>query len=154
IVFSGSSMLDLVKGSHDLSRRAKIYRLHGLSYREYVNFAFDLDLKPISFQEILTDPMTALRPLKNAERILPHFEEYLKIGYYPFVFEDVHSYYEKISRIIDKTIFEDIANYYNLKTPNLPYFKKLLTYLASIPPGDLNMHQLSKNLSIDQKTVE
>ncbi len=45
------------------------------------------------------------------------------MGYYPFVFEDPHSYYEKMSRVIDKTIFEDIANYYNLKTPNLQYFK-------------------------------
>lgn len=30
IVFSGSSMLDLVKGSYDLSRRAKLYHLEGL----------------------------------------------------------------------------------------------------------------------------
>ena len=56
--------------------------------------------------------------------------------------------------MIDKTIFEDIANYYNLKTPNLQYFKSLLTYLASIPPGDLSMHNLAKNLGIDHKTVE
>jgi uncharacterized protein len=41
-----------------------------------------------------------------------------------------------------------------LKTPNLHYFKRLLTYLASIPPGDLNMHNLAKNLGIDHKTVE
>ncbi len=33
IVFSGSSMLDLIEGSHDLSRRAKLYRLQGLSFR-------------------------------------------------------------------------------------------------------------------------
>jgi predicted AAA+ superfamily ATPase len=67
------------------------------------------------------------------DRILPYFEEDLKQGYYPFIFEDPNSYYEKISRVIGKTIFEDIANYYNLKTPNLQYFKKLLTYLASPP---------------------
>ena len=50
IVFSGSSMLDLIEGSHDLSRRAKLYRLHGLSFREYLNLALGLDLKPIPFQ--------------------------------------------------------------------------------------------------------
>ena len=92
--------------------------------------------------------------MKGVDRLLPHFEDYLKKGYYPFVFEDPHSYYEKVSRVIDKTVFEDIANYYNLKTPNLHYFKRLLTYLASIPPGDLNVHNLAKNLGIDQKTVE
>lgn len=154
IVFSGSSMLDLIEGSHDLSRRAKLYRLHGLSFREYLNFALDLHLQPIPFEEILKDPNSCLNQLKGVDRILPCFEDYLKMGYYPFVFEDPHSYYEKISRVIDKTVFEDIANYYNLKTPNLQYFKKLLSYLASIPPGDLNMNNLAKNLGIDHKTVE
>lgn len=154
IVFSGSSMLDLIEGSHDLSRRAKLYRLQGLSFREYLNFTLGLDLKPIAFQEMLENTHAALHPLKGVERILPHFEEYLQKGYYPFVFEDPNSYYEKVSRVIEKTIFEDIANYYNLKTPNLPYFKKLLSYLASIPPGELNMHNLAKNLGIDHKTVE
>src|ERR1700722_17420395 len=154
IVFSGSSMLDLIEGSHDLSRRAKLYRLHGLSFREYLNFALDLNLKPIPLSEILENTTASLGQLKGIERILPHFGDYLKKGYYPFVFEDPHSYHEKVSRVIDKTIFEDIANYCNLKTPNLHYFKRLLTYLASIPPGDLNMHNLAKSLGIDHKTVD
>lgn len=154
IVFSGSSMLDLVEGSHDLSRRAKLYRLHGLSFREYLNLTLGLDLKPIPLQEILENTKGSLSQLKDVERILPHFEDYLKRGYYPFVFEDPHSYYEKIFRVMDKTVFEDIANYYNLKTPNLHYFKRLLSYLASIPPGDVNMHNLAKSLEIDHKTVE
>ena len=154
IVFSGSSMLDLVKGSYDLSRRAKLYRLHGLSFREYLNFALDLNLESIPFLELIKKPVTFMNQLKEVKRLLPHFENYLRHGYYPFVFEDLHSYYEKVSRIIDKTIFEDIANYYSLKTPNLHYFKKILTFLASIPPGDLNIHNLAKNLGVDHKTAE
>jgi len=154
IVFSGSSMLDLIEGSHDLSRRAKLYRLHGLSFREYLNFTLDAHLESIAFQKILENTAEALNLVKGVDRILPHFEDYLKQGYYPFVFEDPHSYYEKVVRVIEKTVFEDIANYYSLKTPNLQYFKRLLTYLASIPPGDLNMHSLAKNLGIDHKTTE
>lgn len=154
IVFSGSSMLDLIEGSHDLSRRAKLYRLNGLSFREYLNLSLDLNLKPIPFQKILEDTTSSLIQLKTVDRVLPHFEDYIKKGYYPFVFEDPHSYYEKVSRVIDKSIFEDIANYYNLKTPNLHYFKRLLTYLASIPPGELNINNLAKSLGIDHKTVE
>lgn len=154
VVFSGSSMLDLVHGSYDLSRRAKLYRLHGLSFREYLNFELGVDLKPIEFEEILKDPHKALQQIKEVDRILPHFEQYLQKGYYPFVFENPEAYYEKVSRVIEKTVYEDIANYYNLKTPNLHYFKKLLAYLASIPPGDLNIHNLAKHLGIDHKTVE
>jgi predicted AAA+ superfamily ATPase len=36
IVFTGSSVLDILKGSADLSRRAIIYKLQGLSFREYL----------------------------------------------------------------------------------------------------------------------
>jgi predicted AAA+ superfamily ATPase len=151
IVFSGSSMLDLIGGSYDLSRRAKLYRLHGLSFREYLNFTLDLNLAPIPFEQILENPAACL---PSVDRIIPHFEEYLRTGYYPFAFEDPHSYYEKLKAMIDKTIFEDIANFYKLKTQNLPYFTKLLTYLASIPPGEVNIHNLAKHLGLDHKTVE
>lgn len=154
IIFSGSSMLDLIHGSHDLSRRAKLFRLNGLSFREYLNFSLDLELEPVDFNEILTNTKGALKKVNKIEKIFHHFHDYLKHGYYPFVFEDIHSYYEKVSRIIDKTVFEDIANYYNLKTINLQNFKKILTYQASIPPGELNINNLAKNLGLDHKTVE
>jgi uncharacterized protein len=36
VVFTGSSVLDILKGSADLSRRAIIYKLQGLSFREYL----------------------------------------------------------------------------------------------------------------------
>lgn len=149
VVFSGSSMLDLIGGSYDLSRRAKLYYLQGLSFREYLNFSQNLQLKPCSFEELLQGVENP-----NIPKILTHFETYLNQGYYPFVFEDPHSYHEKVSRIIEKTISEDIANYYNLKTSNLPYFKRILTYFASISPGEINIHNLSQNLGIDHKTVQ
>jgi len=154
IVFSGSSMLDLIGGSHDLSRRTKLYRLHGMSFREYLNMTLGLNLQPISFEEILNHPREALSQLKEVDRVPAHFEEYLKKGYYPFLWEDPHAYYEKMSRVVDKTIFEDIANYYNLKTPNLQYFKRILSFIASIPPSELNIHNLAKHLAIDNKTIE
>lgn len=154
IVFSGSSMLDLVLGSHDLSRRAKLFKLCGLSFREYLNFVLDLDLKKIDLSDLLEDPEKIFKLLTNIERPFFHFENYLKSGYYPFVFEDPFSFNEKLTRIIDKSIFEDIANFYNLKTQNLLTLKKILVFLASIPPGDLSIHSLSKNLGIDHKTCE
>lgn len=46
-----------------------------------------------------------------------------------------------------------MANFYNLKTANLHQFKKILTFLAGIPPGELSVHNLAKNLGIDDKTV-
>ncbi|HVW99927.1 MAG TPA: hypothetical protein VHA52_05785, partial [Candidatus Babeliaceae bacterium] len=123
------------------------------SFREYLNFACDLDLyldlNAISFETLLNNP-----PTPNVPRLLPHFQDYLKHGYYPFMLEDIHSYYEKLTRVIDKTIYEDIASYYNLKTPSLHNFKKILTFLASIPPGELVIHNLAQNLEVDDKTAQ
>lgn len=153
IIFSGSSMMHIVEGSHDLSRRASIYRLNGMSFREYLNFKQNLSLEPIPFHSLLQNSKGYSKQLGSLEKIMPAFNEYLRLGYYPFVFEDKQSYYEKILRIVDKTIYEDIASFYNLKTPNLHYFKKLLSYLASIPPGEVNTNNLATSIGLDHKTV-
>lgn len=153
IVFSGSSSLDLVKGTYDLSRRAKIYHLPGLSFREYLNFETNEHYEAISFSELTQNPSKYNALIANIPKIKGYFQKYLKQGFYPFYSEDPLSYYEKILQIIDKTIYEDIANFYNLKTVNLQHFRKLLNFLASIPPGTSSVHNISKNLSIDDKTT-
>lgn len=119
IVFSGSSMLDLVKGSYDLSRRAKLYHLPGLSFREYLGFVTGHSLTPVNYQDLLSANNKLDQELQNFRGLKGHFVKYLETGYYPFAFEDKHSYFERVSRVIEKTIYEDIANFYNLKTPNL-----------------------------------
>ncbi len=153
VIFSGSSSIDIIKGSSDLSRRATLFHLHGLSFREYLNFTTGSQLPAISFAELLARHLQLAADLSQIKKIAGHFKDYLKIGYYPFFFEDSSSYYERINRVIEKTIYEDIANYYSLKTPNLHYFKNILNYLVSIPPGSVNIHSIGKQLAIDDKTA-
>ena len=33
-------------------------------------------------------------------------------------------------------------------------FKKILSYLATIPPGELNRNSIAKNIGLDNKTVQ
>jgi uncharacterized protein len=153
IIFSGSSSIDLIKGSHDLSRRARLYHLPGMSFREHLNFNSHLDLPTISFNELMANHQKLDNVLLNTPKIKGYFKDYLKQGYYPFQDEDPLGYYEKILAVIDKTIYEDIANFYNLQTANLQHLKKILSFLASIPPGRTSVHNIAKNLSIDDKTV-
>jgi predicted AAA+ superfamily ATPase len=154
IVFSGSSSLDLVKGSYDLSRRAQLYTLHGLSFREYLYFKKYNHFEPIKLIDLLADPTCCNDLLSSIPMIKRHFKEYLDYGYYPFFLEsDQLVFYEKILRVIDKTIYEDIAEFYKLKTQNLPIFKKILNFLSTIEPGAFSHHNLAKNLGIDDKTV-
>ena len=136
IVFSGSSSIDLIKGSYDLSRRGVLFRIEGLSFREYLHFNNIDDLKPITFKELISNKSQYETELNDINKIRGHFKNYIGKGYYPFFLENEESYNQKLVRIIEKIIFEDIANFYRLKTENLFYFKKIILYIASIPPGN------------------
>ncbi|MBP9727536.1 MAG: ATP-binding protein [Gammaproteobacteria bacterium] len=153
IVFSGSSSIDLVKGSYDLSRRAKLHTLYGLSFREYLNFYQGLTQPTISFDNLINHSDEIASTLSKLPMLLGHFQDYLAHGYYPYYQEDPQGFYDKIHQTIDKAIYQDIANFYQLKTQNLVYFKRILNFLATIPPGEFSINKLAKNLQIDNKTV-
>ncbi len=152
IVYSGSSMLEITQGSYDLSRRTKIYHLSGMSFREYLNFSEKASFEPIELSSLLANP-TKFNKLGLTPKILRHFQTYLATGYYPFIFEEPHSYYERVMRIINKIIFEDIPNYFDLKTHNLHLFQKILSYLSTIPPGEVNTNNIAKNMNVAHQTI-
>jgi predicted AAA+ superfamily ATPase len=154
VIFSGSSSIDLVKGSYDLSRRGKIFKMHGLSFREYLGFVNQHTYPVISYEDMIKNPLEATTRLAQIPQLKGHFKDFLQKGYYPFLFENPEDFYEKLLSVIDKSIYEDIAKFYNLKTPNLIYFKRILNFLASIPPGEININNLAKNLQVDHKTTE
>lgn len=153
VIFSGSSSIDLIKGTYDLSRRVILKQLHGLSFREYLNFKTGSAHSAIPATDLLLQYQTLDKQFLAIDQLKRHFNDYLEHGYYPFIFSDEEGYYQRINRIIDKTIYEDIANFYHLKTENLHYLKKILSYLATIPPGEVNINNLARNLSIDNKTA-
>jgi len=153
VVFSGSSSLSLVKGSHDLSRRASIHYLPGLSFREYLVFRTGKPHDKLSFHRVMTKHEDVAAELSHIPRLKGHFRSYLRDGYYPFVFERSARFQKKIGAVIEKTIFEDIANFYRLRTENLHCFKKILYFLATIPPGKVNVHNLAHNLGVDDRTA-
>jgi uncharacterized protein len=152
IIYSGSSMLELVKGSHDLSRRAKLYHLSGMSFREFLNFSTKSNIEAIEFSDLLANPKS-FNKLGSINTVMGHFKNYLATGYYPFTFEDPHTYHERVMRIIEKIIFEDIPSYFDLKTHNLHLFKQILSYLSTIPPGEVNTNNIAKNMNIAHQTM-
>ena len=154
VVFSGSSSIDLIKGTYDLSRRGALFRIGGMSFREYLLFNDIANIKAITLDEILGDRERLLEKIAGIRKLKGYFKEYLNKGYYPFYLEDGNSYRQKLLRIIEKTIYEDISNFYKLKTENLSNFKIILSYLATIPPGELNRNNISKKIGIDNKTVQ
>lgn len=153
IVFSGSSSIDLIKGTYDLSRRGVLFRIGGMSFREYLLFNDIADIPPVSYETIIENRSQLEEELANIKKLKGYFKEYLGKGYYPFYLESEETYHQKILRIIEKTVFEDISNFYKLKTENLSNFKRILSYLATIPPGEVNRNSIAKNIGIDNKTI-
>ncbi|NOY74641.1 MAG: AAA family ATPase [Kiritimatiellaeota bacterium] len=153
IVFSGSSSIDLVKGIYDLSRRGTLFHIAGMSFREYLLFNDIVDLPSITIDQIINDRSDIERKIASVKKLKGYFKDYLGKGYYPFSFEGIDFYNQKIQRIIEKTIYEDISNFYKLKTENLSNFKRILAYLATIPPGKLNRNNIAGKIGLDNKTV-
>ena len=153
VAFSGSSSLALQRGRHDLSRRAAVSWLPGLSFREYLNFRTGSAHKKILFEDLLADPAGVGGELAGIPRLAGHFREYLSVGYYPFFLEGGGHFFEKLRAVLEKMVHEDIAGNYSLRTESLPNFKRILAFLATIPPGGVNVHKVATNLGIDDKTV-
>jgi len=84
IVFTGSSLLEIINSRADLSRRAIIYRMQGLSFREYLNFELGLKLNSHSLDEVLHNHLTISEEVTSEIKPIKHFSQYLREGYYPF----------------------------------------------------------------------
>jgi predicted AAA+ superfamily ATPase len=131
-----------------------IFRIAGMSFREYLLFNDIEDIQAVSFETLLRNRKKIESGIAGIKKIKGYFKNYLENGYYPFVLEDTATYHQKILRVIEKTVYEDIAGYYHLKTENLSNFKRILAYLATIPPGELNRNSIAKNIGLDNKTIQ
>jgi predicted AAA+ superfamily ATPase len=96
IVFSGSSLLQIAKQKADLSRRAVIFTLHGLSLREHINFTLNKEYPAHSMEDLLADHQRIAGDICKEIKPLRHFRDYLQGGYYPFCLEGGSFYILKV----------------------------------------------------------
>lgn len=155
VVFSGSSQVNITKGRADLARRAEIYTMPGLSFREYLEIGQHIKIPPISMEDLTQRAQDISGSLSKNDGLLLHFAKYLTHGYYPYYLESAQpAYFSKILNSIDKAIFEDIALVANLQTENLVVFKELLAFFSSISPGEINIHKIAKNIGKKDDTIK
>ena len=150
IIFSASSSLDLNKSKGDLSRRVVYHRLLGLSFREYLHFAKNIQLPALSLAEIMQNHVAIA---SNFGSLSKHFKEYLAHGYYPFFLEGLEDYLSKLTNVIEKVIFEDVAVVYNLRQTTLPVLKRILWLVATSNGLVPNVDKMSKNLSVSRELI-
>lgn len=147
VVFSGSSILDLNKGVSDLSRRAVMYHLHGLSFREYLALYHQIVVPRFTLDEILGGKPEHV----EIKTPLLYFENYLKRGYYPFSAES--GFDEKLRQIINLTLENDIPVFANLSASTGRKLKKLLAVIARSVPFKPNMSKLAEIINISRNQM-
>jgi predicted AAA+ superfamily ATPase len=148
VIFTGSSVLDILKGSSDLSRRAIIYSLQGLSFREYLNLFHNFNFRAKSLDEIIQNKTT----LEGIDHPLPFFKDYLKRGYYPFGMEPDLKI--RLGQIILQTLESDIAQYANLSVSTSRKLKRLLSIIAESVPFKPNFTKIAELLNVSRNSMD
>lgn len=154
IMFTGSSILEMSRTQGDLSRRAIIYKLETLSFREYLSFETGKSYKPLSIADIVNKhSQIANDLLADGFKPLKHFENYLKYGSYPFSFEGKATYYDKLKQTINLIIESDLAAAAGVDFSTGLKIKKLLVAISESVPYKPNMNDLAARIGVDRRLV-
>lgn len=153
VIFSGSSAIQLEHAKADLSRRAVIHRINGLSFREFLEFKKGINLNAYDLEDILTNHTDIAFEIVQQVKPLEFWEEYLKYGYYPFYFENPNRYSIKLNETINTAIEVDIPSIFKIKYEYIINLKKLVKLICSSEPFTLNIQELSSKIGIDRDTL-
>ena len=153
ILFSGSSAIVLEHKKADLSRRAVLYRVKGLSFREFLELKLDIKFETYTLTEVLANHIEIAKEITNKIKPLKYFKEYLRVGYYPFYFETPNTYYLKLEETINVVVESDLPMIYNIEPSNITKLKQLVAYICNSKPYELNLTNLSTKIGINRKTL-
>jgi predicted AAA+ superfamily ATPase len=153
LILSSSSALDILAGVGDLSRRLDQYNIKGLSFLEFLKFEYGLEIKSLSWEEILNTHEEMYELYYEKYAIHTKFNNYLKKGYYPYYKEAGTKYFDRLRAVIIQVIESDMAAIFNTNYEATRQMKKLLNLLANIGPFTPNVSKLSRDLSLNRISV-
>ncbi len=147
LVFTGSSVLDIMDGVADLSRRVLQYTMYGLSFREYLELFHKIVVCKYPLEEILNGKAQ----ITGVIHPLPLFRKYLAEGYYPFSIEG--DFAKRMQNVIIKTIESDVAQYAGLKASTARKLKKMLAVIATLAPYKPNADSLAVEVGVSRNSI-
>ena len=148
VIYTGSSILDLEQGGADLSRRKLQYYMYGLSFREYLQLRYQVQVPLHSLDDLLENrisfPYSDLQPL-------PAWKGYVQTGYYPFFLKG--NYLQLLNGVILQTVENDIPMFAGLSMGVARKLKTLLYIIAQSVPFKPNMSAIAADLGISRNDV-
>ncbi len=148
VTYTGSSVLDILKGEADLSRRSLLYHIQGLSFREYLELFHQIKSPVFSLEEILEHKADIV----DLPHPLPYFRQYLVSGYYPFALEgDVDI---RLQQVIQQTVEQDILQYIqDMKASTARKLRQMISIIAGLAPVKPNADNLARELNVSKNNV-
>lgn len=153
IIFTGSSLIHLNQARGDLSRRAVMYELAGLSFREYLNFTQGTALDSINFEQLLENHTKTALEITKIIRPLAHFSDFLRFGYYPYFKEEPQLYHQKLSETISLAMSIDLPSSHDISFSSVEKIRLLLHIISESVPFKPNISKLSERIGISRNSL-
>jgi len=153
VIFSGSSALTLEHSKADLSRRAVLYRVNGMSFREFLEYETGQKFDTYKLEDIFTNHTSIALNINSKIKPFEYFKKYLEYGYYPFYKENKNNYSQKLLEIVNVVLESDLPLIFNIEPKNVFKLKKLLSLLCQSKPYELNISKLSTKIEINRNTL-
>ncbi len=153
VIFTGSCAISIYNSQADLSRRAVLYYMNGLSYREFLELKLSIALPHYTLEELLENHIEITDRLTEHFLPLEHLQEYLTYGYYPFYFRDKGQYLRQLNAVVNQTIDIDLVNLGLVKQSFTNKLKKFLLIISSSNPYELNVTKVAGNVEVSRNTL-
>lgn len=154
IIFSGSSAIQMSHQGADLSRRAVMFHLPALSFREYLEIETGVKIAPTDLPGLVANHQDIAMTITAQFRPIEHFRTYNQHGAYPFYQESLSNYPLKLLEVINHTIDSDLTSIFHIDSSKLDKLKKMLYLLCSTPPLELNKAKMSAALEASWPTID
>ena len=153
IAFTGSSLLEILNGRADLSRRTLVYELTGLSFREYLSLIKAHDFPIFTLEEILKNNEQISAEIASKIKPFEFFDDYLSFGYYPYFLEGKDNYFNRLNETLNMIIEVELPMLRGLEIAYIPRIKKLLAVIGESAPFIPNITQLAAKIGISRQTL-
>ncbi len=152
IVFTGSSLLEILKARADLSRRALVFEMNGLSFREFLEIETGNSFPVYSLDDILINHTMLAQAIVSKVKPLAFFEQYLEHGFYPYYLEGTTFYSQRLGETINMILEQELPALRSIEPSYVPKLKQLLAIIAESAPFLPNIKKLSERIGINRQT--
>ncbi|MCB0598361.1 MAG: AAA family ATPase [Lewinellaceae bacterium] len=153
IYFTGSSIVELSRQNVDLSRRAVMYDMPGLSFREYLQVSGIYQSRIYSLEEVLNDHEEMAIELSSNIKPLQYFTSYLEHGYYPFFLESLPLFSVRLKQVVQLVLESDLASAEAGPVQKVSKIALLLQIIAESAPFTPNITKLAERSGLDRNTL-